>query len=701
MVPIKLKNSTTISYRRLQMGARATRSKFQLRVFTAIIIFILGIIIWYEHNIIDESKLDPVPNLNINKMDLDGLDRKVGDLSFDTELTRRLLNDVINWRKEWGSTLLDSSLLSLEGTDRQQAEEPKDGGLLDLARSNMHTDIHLIAVWPGAMDVLERILVDVSRNFVVLKLMHVDWRGSFEAKMASQGNTRHSSSPSSLVPFGPTEFFLENLWQLYSGKGGIERATMRQKVYQCGGPKRVGFVAIVVMDPGIQKKNNRSAKSNEDGSAKGEYHEHSVVYKDLTTAHGVDRVSEKMFMKKKLYRSWAASVKVVDDKFGTSSKDDNNPNLFNSVTQVGGSFRVHGTYTSLEAEHDIRILFGESPMEIAINALLPKTSSGKPSSKEMSAAGATQIFLKHFKEIPITGNVYNKYKISPLSLMVPPREHSSEAPSIILGEDYISSHITPESGEGGGHSLQRQFTCDQVGFYLAGAAATITAGASVVPSTTHHRGICEHNTGLFRSSKYSNIMIKVGVRSLIDAIGGTSPNVSTSEYRWQCEEDAKMVSALVNNIITTSSNTQKCIVIGIHSLNSIPSSNEKQAFLWTLVATLYGTPIDIFPEKGEYDGFEGRNIDNIIIRALKRNSGPWSLTPSDVHYAISDKSRKRLQKNIIRLLSRHNADSDEYYSFFFMVGIQNPNVDIGVIPKELKHDMYIAVEVRIYNKVEK
>jgi hypothetical protein len=94
--------------------------------------------------------------------------------------------------------------------------------------------------------------------------------------------------------------FEDNLWRLYGGKGGWVRKGMALKVQQCGlGP----FIAAVVLDP-------------------------CPDYRAERTAHGIDYVNHNMNDAKKLYRSW-----------------------------TGGGFRVHGTFTGVEAQHDIPFLF--------------------------------------------------------------------------------------------------------------------------------------------------------------------------------------------------------------------------------------------------------------------------------------------------------------------------------------------------------
>ncbi|KAF5220063.1 hypothetical protein TcYC6_0077800 [Trypanosoma cruzi] len=93
--------------------------------------------------------------------------------------------------------------------------------------------------------------------------------------------------------------FLSNLWVLYNGKGGWEREGMAKKVQQCGYGR---FIAIAVADMNPQ-------------------------YARKHTAHGVDIVNVMAHKKKVLYRKWS-----------------------------GGGFKVHGTFSTHEANHDIRVL---------------------------------------------------------------------------------------------------------------------------------------------------------------------------------------------------------------------------------------------------------------------------------------------------------------------------------------------------------
>ena len=221
----------------------------------------------------------------------------------------------------------------------------------DMSRSSMQIDIQLFVVWPAAMGVLSRILEDISKTFLVVKVAHFAW----EPDVGPARGTTSAVSPSDPVT-EQERFYLEHLWRLYSRKGGLSRSEMLTKVYQVGGPHKNGFVAIVVMDPGAA------------GSGK-------VEYSEMPTAHGKDHVSRAMFEKKKLYRKWAMSAHVSEDAGHTKLLEQIGngkiPKGNHAVGRVSNNFRVHGTYTSLESEHDIRVLFGVTPLDMALAALLP------------------------------------------------------------------------------------------------------------------------------------------------------------------------------------------------------------------------------------------------------------------------------------------------------------------------------------------
>eukprot|EP00760_Papus_ankaliazontas_P032408 PhM_4_TR5790/c0_g1_i1/m.67511 len=141
-------------------------------------------------------------------------------------------------------------------------------------------DVHLFVVWPDAYKAKHKIIDDIRSRFTVWSVVEFTWA---------------------------PDTYLENLWRLYSGKGGEARAGMKLKVKQCGkGP----FTVLVVED-------------------------RSPEYRDEHTAHGVDHVNHHMNDRKKTYRSWA-----------------------------GGGFRVHGTFNPQEADHDLFMLFGRNRAEL-------------------------------------------------------------------------------------------------------------------------------------------------------------------------------------------------------------------------------------------------------------------------------------------------------------------------------------------------
>jgi hypothetical protein len=155
---------------------------------------------------------------------------------------------------------------------------------VDSAAFSVSNDVQLFVIWGGAMPHARRILHDMRTKFVVLGVSYFDW------PLFAHPDKKNASKT-----------FEDNLWRVYSGKGGWVRKGMPLKVTQCGmGP----FIAAVVLDP-------------------------DPAYKAEHTAHGLDTVNHNMNDAKKEYRKWS-----------------------------GGGFKVHGTFSGLEAQHDIPFLFG-------------------------------------------------------------------------------------------------------------------------------------------------------------------------------------------------------------------------------------------------------------------------------------------------------------------------------------------------------
>ncbi|KAJ9462679.1 hypothetical protein DIPPA_64520 [Diplonema papillatum] len=105
----------------------------------------------------------------------------------------------------------------------------------------------------------------------------------------------------------PESLYREDLWRLYWGKGGFARKGMKKKVEQCGG---YGAAVVVLV-------RDRLAR-----------------YKNIETAHGVDYVNSHTHECKAKYRKW-----------------------------TGGGFKVHGTYSPVEAEHDSFVITGRTASE--------------------------------------------------------------------------------------------------------------------------------------------------------------------------------------------------------------------------------------------------------------------------------------------------------------------------------------------------
>jgi hypothetical protein len=153
-------------------------------------------------------------------------------------------------------------------------------------------DVHLLVIWSGAMTLRDRILTHVAQHFHILDVRYFDW-GSPEDAAPTEIASRHHHASSDLEH----DYFLMNLWRLYSGKGGGAKKNMPLKVRQCG---RGPFIGIVVVDPNAE-------------------------YRTESTAHGDDYVNHHLNDAKKLYRKW-----------------------------TGGGFKVHGTFNPTEAPKRLR-----------------------------------------------------------------------------------------------------------------------------------------------------------------------------------------------------------------------------------------------------------------------------------------------------------------------------------------------------------
>ena len=139
--------------------------------------------------------------------------------------------------------------------------------------------------------------------------LFVVWPGA----MAQRNKILHDISKTfrifRVVNWTPDEETLEeDLWRLYWGKGGFARKGMKKKVQQCGGYGRATMVLVVDPNP---------------------------KYKTVSTAHGDDFVNENMHKAKYKYRGMS-----------------------------GGGFKVHGTYSVDEAQHDAFVLLGRTAREI-------------------------------------------------------------------------------------------------------------------------------------------------------------------------------------------------------------------------------------------------------------------------------------------------------------------------------------------------
>jgi hypothetical protein len=154
-------------------------------------------------------------------------------------------------------------------------------------------DVHLLVIWNGAMSKRQQILTHVQEHFHVLDVKYFDWE---------QLGKKHELIAPAHDP--QADYFLMNLWRLYSGKGGGAKTSMPLKTRQCG---RGPFIGLVVVDP-------------------------RPAYRTETTAHGDDYVNHNMNDAKKLYRKWS-----------------------------GGGYKVHGTFNPTEAAHDVTLMFHRHP----------------------------------------------------------------------------------------------------------------------------------------------------------------------------------------------------------------------------------------------------------------------------------------------------------------------------------------------------
>lgn len=180
-------------------------------------------------------------------------------------------------------------------------------------------DVHLLVIWNGAMPQREKILSHIGQHFHVVDARYFDW-----------SSPQLSSSPArSTDPVHLQEdYFLMNLWRLYSGKGGGSKVGMQLKVRQCG---RGPFIGLVVVDP-------------------------KPVYRTEATAHGDDYVNHNLNDAKKLYRKWS-----------------------------GGGYKAHGTFNPTEAAHDVTLMFHKHPSVYAAEYQDQVAAYGSRSMDELSS----------------------------------------------------------------------------------------------------------------------------------------------------------------------------------------------------------------------------------------------------------------------------------------------------------------------------
>lgn len=193
-----------------------------------------------------------------------------------------------------------SSSTNTHGADQQHTstEAPAAPSLPQhiVGSAGPAVDVHLLVIWNGAMSKRDKILQHIQEHFYVLDVKYFDWGLGKKGELVAP-----SDDPQA-------DYFLMNLWRLYSGKGGGGKTSMALKTRQCG---RGPFIGLVVVDP-------------------------NPAYRTESTAHGDDYVNHNMNDAKKLYRKWS-----------------------------GGGFRVHGTFNPTEAAHDVTLMFHKHPQVYA------------------------------------------------------------------------------------------------------------------------------------------------------------------------------------------------------------------------------------------------------------------------------------------------------------------------------------------------
>lgn len=178
-------------------------------------------------------------------------------------------------------------------------------------------DVHLLVIWNGAMSKRQQIVKHVEEHFHVLDIRYFDWE---------QLGKKHELVAPAHDP--QADYFLMNLWRLYSGKGGGAKTSMPLKTRQCG---RGPFIGMVVVDP-------------------------NPTYRTESTAHGDDYVNHNLNDAKKLYRKWS-----------------------------GGGYRVHGTFNPTEAAHDVTLMFHKHPSVYADDYRSMLAAGGVKAASERSA----------------------------------------------------------------------------------------------------------------------------------------------------------------------------------------------------------------------------------------------------------------------------------------------------------------------------
>ena len=238
-------------------------------------------------------------------------------------------------------------------------------------------DVQLFVVWHGAMHKVREILQDLT-----LDVEERSGGGSGAVPIAARKGFAVLSLQ--LIDWKDWDVFFEtNLWRLYNGKGGWARQGMALKTRQCGvGP----FLAVVVADP-------------------------EPRYALEHTAHGSDNVSHRMNDAKMRYRKW-----------------------------TGGGYRVHGTFSPVEALHDIGLLLHRHPSAYleALGTQLREEPFASAADPIVGAARLSRAIVGHFVKW-LDGRHTAAESVSLASAAPPNGQKAEGGPFSVFADDPVVS----------------------------------------------------------------------------------------------------------------------------------------------------------------------------------------------------------------------------------------------------------------------